>query len=187
VSYGVVHDQITAYLCIEYFSVAHPPIFPVSSPALLALCWGVVSTSGVGLLFGMLLAKSACDGDAPQIAVSKLGKQIASLLGIMSACAAISGFGAYFMDARRLIPFSAAWVESIPADICERFLAVWATHMASYVVGFSGAGLIVWRAWNQRGRPKLIDLVPPSAGAWVRAAGAIVLLAVLLWIRFGRG
>ena len=34
VVYGLIHDQITVRLCVEYFSLAHPPLFPVSSPTL---------------------------------------------------------------------------------------------------------------------------------------------------------
>lgn len=42
--YGVLHDQITAHLAVEYFTVAHAPVFPTTSPFLLALGWGVIAT-----------------------------------------------------------------------------------------------------------------------------------------------
>lgn len=44
VVYGLLHDQVTAHLCVEYFSVAHPPVFHTGSPFLLALGWGVIAT-----------------------------------------------------------------------------------------------------------------------------------------------
>ena len=34
VLYGVVHDQVTVRICLEYFTRAHPAIFPTSSPVL---------------------------------------------------------------------------------------------------------------------------------------------------------
>ena len=37
VAYGIVHDQITARLCVEYFTVAHPPLIHTSSPTVLGL------------------------------------------------------------------------------------------------------------------------------------------------------
>src|ERR1051326_6342681 len=37
VFYGVAHDQITARICVEYFPVGHPPIFPTKDPTLLGL------------------------------------------------------------------------------------------------------------------------------------------------------
>ena len=50
VGYGIAHDSVTAHVCVEYFSVAHPPIFGgTHSPILLALGWGVIATWWVGL------------------------------------------------------------------------------------------------------------------------------------------
>ena len=37
VVYGVIHDQITARVCVEYFTVGHPPIFPTDDPTLLGV------------------------------------------------------------------------------------------------------------------------------------------------------
>lgn len=31
VRYGVVHDQATARVCLEYFTIGHPPIFRTES------------------------------------------------------------------------------------------------------------------------------------------------------------
>ena len=55
--YGVVHDQITARLCLEYFTIAHPPLFHTRSTSLLALYWGVAATIGIGALLGVVLAR----------------------------------------------------------------------------------------------------------------------------------
>jgi hypothetical protein len=30
--YGIVHDQITARICVEYFTIGHPPVFDTDSP-----------------------------------------------------------------------------------------------------------------------------------------------------------
>jgi hypothetical protein len=32
VSYGILHDQITARICVEYFTIGHPPVFDTTSP-----------------------------------------------------------------------------------------------------------------------------------------------------------
>jgi hypothetical protein len=37
VVYGIVHDQVTARICLEYFTEFHPPVFLTSSPTLLGL------------------------------------------------------------------------------------------------------------------------------------------------------
>jgi hypothetical protein len=65
-TYGVVHDQITARVCVEYFTIAHPPLFHTTSTTLLALCWGVSTTAGIGAAVGVILALVfESDGPAP--------------------------------------------------------------------------------------------------------------------------
>ena len=40
IAYGILHDQVTAHLCVEYFTIAHPPLFPrAMAPFWLAICW----------------------------------------------------------------------------------------------------------------------------------------------------
>lgn len=34
--YGICHDQVTARVCVEYFTIGHPPIFHTDSPTLKA-------------------------------------------------------------------------------------------------------------------------------------------------------
>jgi len=44
VCFGVVHDQFTARLSLEYFTVAHDRLFLSDSPTLHAAAWGVLAT-----------------------------------------------------------------------------------------------------------------------------------------------
>ena len=44
VVYGILHDQVTAHVCVEYFTIAHPPVFPTESPFWLAVGWGIIAT-----------------------------------------------------------------------------------------------------------------------------------------------
>src|SRR4051794_17299349 len=78
--YGVLHDQITAHLCVEYFTIAHPPLFPTRSPFLLALGWGIVATWWVGLPLGIGLAIAARAGAAPRLGLIELRKPIIVLM-----------------------------------------------------------------------------------------------------------
>jgi len=36
IAYGIVHDQITARVCVEYFTIGHPQLFQTDNPTLLA-------------------------------------------------------------------------------------------------------------------------------------------------------
>jgi len=47
---GIAHDEITVRVCAEYFTIAHPPLFPTASRTLLAACWGIAATVGLALL-----------------------------------------------------------------------------------------------------------------------------------------
>jgi len=51
VLYGIVHDQFTARICIEYFTIFHPPVFHTQSPTLLGIGWGILATWWVGVFF----------------------------------------------------------------------------------------------------------------------------------------
>jgi len=53
IGYGIGHDQITARVCVEYFTIGHPPIFSTDSPRLLGLGWGIMATGWVGLVLGL--------------------------------------------------------------------------------------------------------------------------------------
>ena len=59
VLYGIIHDQVTARVCVEYFTIGHPPIFGTDNPTLLRIGWGIVATWWVGLLFGGRTAANA--------------------------------------------------------------------------------------------------------------------------------
>ena len=83
VVYGIALDQVTARVCIEYFTIGHPPIFPTESPTLLALGWGVVATWWVGLLLGVPLAIAARSGARAPRSEGSLVRPIAFLLPLV--------------------------------------------------------------------------------------------------------
>jgi hypothetical protein len=64
--YGILHDQVTARVCVEYFTIGHPPVFPTADPTLLGLGWGALATWWVGLLLGVLLAVVSRGGSRPK-------------------------------------------------------------------------------------------------------------------------
>src|SRR5215469_17942902 len=56
VVYGIVHDQFTAHICLEYFTVFQPQIFATRLPTLVAIGWGILATGWVGAFLGTLVA-----------------------------------------------------------------------------------------------------------------------------------
>jgi hypothetical protein len=97
VIYGILHDQITARVCVEYFSMAHPTILPLTSPTLLGLEWGILATWWVGCGLGLLLATSARLGSLPSLSARDLSHSIRLLLLSMAFCALLAGITGFLL------------------------------------------------------------------------------------------
>src|SRR6266404_1487167 len=91
VIYGIAHDQVTARICVEYFTIGHPPVFAGDDPTLLAIGWGTIATWWVGALLGVPLAITARAGSRPKRDVLSLVRPIAILMIVNAVCAAIAG------------------------------------------------------------------------------------------------
>jgi hypothetical protein len=137
--YGIIHDLFTAHICVEYFSIFHPPILGgTQSPILLALGWGVIATWWMGVLLGIPLAIFAQKGPNPKRDAKSLVRPLAILLVIMAVSAVTAG----------IIGFNEAksgdyviWKEmasKIPPEKHVAFLTDLAAHNASYAVGTIG-------------------------------------------------
>lgn len=142
--YGIVHDQFTARICIEYFTVFHPPVFVTQSPTLLGLGWGIIATWWVGAFLGLILAVAARVGSRPKLLAVALFKPIGKLLLFMGAGAVVSGLTGFTLARLGLIS-PPGWVASVLAPSAHaRFMADWWAHGASYAVGFfGGIGLCI--------------------------------------------
>lgn len=151
--YGIVHDQITARVCVEYFTIGHPPVFgDLDDPALLGLGWGVVATWWVGLILGILLALAARAGSNPKRELSDLIGPILRLLMIMGCAAFIAGCVGWLMARNGWVVLVPPMRDLIPLGKHEAFLAdLWA-HSASYGVGFVGGIVVICRVRKSRTR-----------------------------------
>jgi hypothetical protein len=147
--YGVVHDQITVRVCLEYFTIGHPPVFPTQDPTLLALGWGVIATWWVGLPLGILLAVVSRQGSQIKLVVSQLIRPLFVLLACMGIAAMIAGtLGAYFA---RNGGASVNEFILIPEQARVGFIAALWSHTASYASGIiGGLALVVWAARQRR-------------------------------------
>lgn len=76
-AYAILFDQITARVCVEYFTIGHAPIFNTTSPTLLGIGWGIVATWWVGLIIGIPVALASRLGKWPKRNASSLVKPIA--------------------------------------------------------------------------------------------------------------
>lgn len=183
--YGVVHDQITARLCVEYFTVTHPPLFRTSSTTILALCWGITATIGIGALLGYVLALVSQAGEFPPFSLSRLLRAVSCLLVIMAGAAVIAALFGYWLSHAGFVAVPSRLAFAIPATRHDRFIAVWFAHGASYIFGLFGAATLCFRVWRARGRPQVISVFPRTPAATLRAAALGVITAYIVWARFG--
>lgn len=154
-AYGIVHDQITARICVEYFTIGHPPVwFGTKDPTTLGLVWGVVATWWVGAILGVGLAVAARGGRPPRTPLRELVRPVGALLAAMAVGAAVAGaLGGVLgsIGAARLVGSIA---ERVPADRHVPFLIdLWA-HSASYALGFLGGAAVILRVRRDRKRAR---------------------------------
>ena len=150
IGYGVVHDQITTRVCLEYFTVGHPPVFNTTSPTLLALGWGFIATWWVGLPLGLALAIAARAGSRPKRSARALLRPMGLLLASMAVCALAAGLIGAVLASRGFISLPEPFYSVVPHSKHVRFLAdAWA-HSASYLSGIAGGFLFVGWTWRSR-------------------------------------
>ena len=143
VVYGILHDQVTARVCVEYFTIGHPPIFETDSPTLIALGWGTIATWWVGFYLSIPAVFLCRLGSWPKLDAARLVRPVVGLMVVTACGSLLAGIAGY-------LAAKAGWVqfgELIPfLDPPERrivFLAdLWA-HLAAYGIGFLG-GMVLW-------------------------------------------
>lgn len=153
VVYGVVHDQVTARVCVEYFTVGHRPVFATADPTLLGLGWGVIATWWVGALLGVPLALAATAGHRPKRTAGSLVRPVLILLLVMGGCALLAGVAGWVLARNGSVFLLEPLASRVPKDRHVRFLAdLWA-HSASYLVGFLGGITLIVLTWRSRRLP----------------------------------
>jgi hypothetical protein len=161
VVYGIVHDQITARVCVEYFTVGHPPVFGTDDPTLLGIGWGIIATWWVGLLLGVPLAMVARAGSRPKRSLGSLVRPIMWLMAVMAICALGAGVLGWFLAQSGAVFLVGPVARILPADRHVPFLAdLWA-HSASYFVGLVGGIVVLALVWRSRGRAAVASSAKP--------------------------
>jgi hypothetical protein len=151
--YGVLHDLVTAHVCIEYFTVFHPPLSESDSPVVQALTWGVVATWWVGLLFGLLLSFAARLGRGAKMPVRRLMLPLLVALLVCGSLAGAAGFVASLIEGFNAYYFPdevTGWRACIDHERWPEFFGALVAHNTSYASGaILGLCLVVW-VWKER-------------------------------------
>ncbi len=154
ITYGIVHDQVTVRICIEYFTIGHPRIIESEDPTLLALAWGVVATWWVGLPLGLGVASVARLGRLPKRSAQSLVRPLLIVLAVTEVTSIISGFLGAIAFASGAVRLLEPIASRVPSDQHIRFgICLWA-HSAAYFVGVICSFVLIVQIWRSRMRSK---------------------------------
>jgi len=152
VVYGIIHDQITARICVEYFTVGHARLIDSDSPTVLGLFWGFVATWWVGLPLGTGLAIAARAGRRPKLGARDLVPSLIRLMGVMYAVAALAGLIGLFTAQAGIFHLVPRLAARVPPERHIAFLICGWAHSASYLAALVG-GITLWiLTWRKRAR-----------------------------------
>ncbi len=150
--YGVAQDQVTARVCVEYFTVGHAPLLETKSPTVLGVFWGTVATWWVGLLLGIVLSIAARVGHAPRRSARELVVSVMRLLVVVGVCATAAGVIGWFAGRAGALPLPPRFALRIPPERHAAFVADGTAHLAAYLVGALGGVVLSVRVWRARRR-----------------------------------
>ena len=150
VAYGIIHDQITARICLEYFTVGHAPVFQTEDPTLLGLGWGILATWWVGVLLGIPLAIFARIGNRPKRSVASLIRPTSILIVCVAIVATVAGAVGLVAASNNWISLHPNIAEQLPPEKHTPFLVDLWIHNASYTAGFiGGLFMMAWVWWTR--------------------------------------
>ena len=180
VTYGVINNQVTARICIEFFD-----LFPLrianDSPTAIATAYGIWSTWWLGVFFGGLMATVGRVGRLPKIAPATIARPVGLVLSGVATTAAVFGVAGYFLYSST--PWNTLPQDiraAIPPDKVWAFFVVNSAHSGAYVSGVAGALILCYWMHSERvaaataGTAEIAPAVPVAANpvAW-RPLGAV--------------
>lgn len=152
VVYGIVHDQITSRICVEYFTIGHTPLFDSDDPTLLGFAFGVAATWWVGVLLGVPLATACRLGSWPKREPLSLLRPLGILMACSFALAVTAGLIGWLAAANGWVFLVGPLAERVPQDRHVPFLIDAFAHSASYLAGFVGGLIVIARVVLDRRR-----------------------------------
>lgn len=142
VLFGILHNQISARVSEEYFTVGHRALIHSTSPTLMGIAWGVNSTWWVGLSLGVLLAIAGRAGTAGKRTASSYVKPLILLFLVCGGSSILMGYIGYRLSSGGSIPFLRGMSNAVELSRQPRYMAALWMHTTSYTVAAMG-GLIL--------------------------------------------
>ena len=151
VAYGILQDQVTAHLYVEYFTIGHVDYLNLGDPTLIAFEWGLIATWWAGLLLGLRVAVGARVGTRPRLGARDLLRPTLLAMAGVGVVAALAGLVGYLAARSGWVYLVEPLSSAVPRAKHVAFLTdLWA-HDAAYLAGVLAAiALCIW-TWRRRG------------------------------------
>ncbi|MDZ4773174.1 MAG: hypothetical protein SGI72_08590 [Planctomycetota bacterium] len=152
IAYGIVHDSITARICVEYFTIGHSRVIASTDPTPLAVTWAVLATWWIGALLGSIWAFSARFGTRPKFGAKRLVRPLFLVILVTAAGACFGGGVGHELAVNHIVVLQGELARVVPEERHVAFLTCLWAHSASYLAAaISGLVVAVW-TWRARGR-----------------------------------
>ncbi|NOK62976.1 MAG: hypothetical protein GFH27_549319n22 [Chloroflexi bacterium AL-W] len=184
VLYGILHDQVTVRVSLEYFTVGHPPVFDTTSLTLLAFGWGVIATWWVGALLGFPTSMVALAGRREKLVAHDLVRPIGVLFAVAAGAAMLFGMIGFVLAVAGWVNLPQKDIILLPSGGDLGYIAASWAHHTSYATGVVG-GVVLWIwLWHRR---KHMSQTPASIPSQIRFVRGVVISGVLCAIVWGFG
>ncbi len=140
--YGIVHNQVTVRINLEYFTIGHRQIINSTSPTLLGIAWGIHPNWWVGLSMGVVLSLAGRAGKWPKRDARSFIKPLLILFLISGISSAAAGILGYKLANSGTLALYEPLSSQVPASGHASYISALWMHTASYTAGTMG-GLIL--------------------------------------------
>jgi hypothetical protein len=169
IAYGVLQDQVSARLCPEYFTVAHPPIEGLTDPTLVGLAWGFLGSWWGGLMMGGAVGLTATLGSRPVLTARDLPGPLLVAMVAVALGTLIAG-GAGFHNGRLAnIAVGEPFASRIPPERHLVFFSVACAHFGTYTTAIRRSPGASTRTSVGR-QPFPVVAVPPRSSGRTRSS-----------------
>jgi hypothetical protein len=148
--FGVLHDQLTARLCLEYFTIGHatPESVIRQGATVIATYWGLRAGGSAGLILGLGIALVCVAGARPAVTWRRLLVPMLLLLILCGLSSAVGGGMAYWATGQGQLRF-ATEMDLAPAAERGFLICLW-MHTGAYAGAALGTLTLASWVWLQR-------------------------------------
>ena len=140
--FGVLHNQVSARVSLEYFTIGHRALIHSTSPTLMGIAWGIHSTWWVGVALGLVLVLSGMAGGWEKRTARSFIRPLVLLFCFCAMASGVMGILGYRLSSGGSIFFLEGISQAVSPERQPRYMAALWMHTASYSAAAMGAAVL---------------------------------------------